>query len=128
MLRPGPPRWAASTLALGFPFDGAPRSCVEVFGEYRLTKTSFGLALFAPLPGELNKVVMDGTDLDGAHARIYLTRDDCRFEFTNPQFAMDNRSQFRFVRSASRPKNKCDLRLGIDWRTASRQLSGVDRP
>jgi hypothetical protein len=80
-----PPRWTASTMALGFPFDAAPQSCMEVMGEYRITKNSFALALYAPLPGELNRVVMDGTDLDGAHARIYLTYYDCRFEFTISQ-------------------------------------------
>jgi hypothetical protein len=86
MLRPkGPPRWMASTMSIGFPFDAAPQSCMEVMGEYRITKNSFALALFAPLPGELNRVVMDGADLDEAHARIYLTHDDCRFEFTISQ-------------------------------------------
>jgi hypothetical protein len=88
MLRSKPPRWGASTMNLGFPFDAAPASCMEVIGEYRITRNSFGLALFAPLPGELNKVVMDGTDLDAAHARIYLTREDCRFEFTISQSAV----------------------------------------
>jgi hypothetical protein len=86
----GPPRWAGSTFAMGFPFDAAPSSCMEVMGEYLITKNSFALSLFAPLPGELNKVVMDGTDLDEAHARIYLTRDDCRFEFTISQSAVRN--------------------------------------
>jgi hypothetical protein len=28
---------------------------------------------------------MEGSDLDASHGRIYLTRDDCRFEFTISQ-------------------------------------------
>jgi hypothetical protein len=92
MLRPkGGPRWAASTFAMGFPFDEAPPFCMELIGEYRMTKNSFGLALFVPLPGELNKVVMDGVDLDQSHGRIYLTKNDCRFEFTIGQFAVRDR-------------------------------------
>jgi hypothetical protein len=84
----GPPRWTASTMTWRFPFDAAPRSCMEVMGEYRITKNSFALAFFAPLAGELNRVVMDGADLDEAHAQIYLTHDDCRFEFTISQSAV----------------------------------------
>jgi hypothetical protein len=84
------PRWAASTMSIGFPFDAAPQSCIEVLGEYRFTKNSFALALFAPLPGGLNRVVMDASDLDEAHGRIYLAHDDCRFEFTISQSLVRN--------------------------------------
>jgi len=86
MLRSGSPkRWGISTLSFGFPFDGAPKSCMESLGEYQITKNSFAMAFFAPLPGELNKFVMEGSDLDPSHARISLTKDDCRFEFTVSQ-------------------------------------------
>jgi hypothetical protein len=81
----GPSRWTGSALSMGFPFDGAPKPCMDVLGEYRMTRNSFALAFFAPLPGELNKFVLQSSDLDGSHARIYLTKDDCRFEFTISQ-------------------------------------------
>jgi hypothetical protein len=81
----GPKRWAGSQMSFGFPFDEAPKSCMDVFGEYQITKNSFAMAFFAPLSGELNKFVMEGSDLDPTHARIYLTKDDCRFEFTISQ-------------------------------------------
>jgi hypothetical protein len=81
----GAGRWTGSTISMGFPFDDAPKFCMEVLGEYRMTRNSFGFAFFAPLPGELNKFVLEGSDLDGSHARIYLTKDDCRFEFTISQ-------------------------------------------
>jgi hypothetical protein len=84
----GPPRWRASTFSWGVVFDEAPRSCMEVVGEYVMAKDRFAMAFFAPLPAELNKFVMEGTDLDDYHARIYLTKDDCRFEFTISQSAI----------------------------------------
>lgn len=84
----GPRRWGASTLSVGFPFDDVPKSCMDVFGEYQITKVSFAMAFFTPLPGELNKFVMEGSDLDAAHARVALTKDDCRFEFTVSQSVM----------------------------------------
>jgi hypothetical protein len=87
----GPRRWGGVTVSFGFPFDEAPKSCMEAFGEYRITKNSFAMAFFAPLPGDLNKFVMEGSDLDETHGRIYLTRDDCRFEFTISQSAMHDR-------------------------------------
>jgi hypothetical protein len=91
MLRPeGPPRWSGSTMTWDFPFQDAPASCMEAFGEYRITKDSFAMAFFAPLPAALNKFVMEGADLDESHARIYLAKDDCRFEFTVSQSAIRN--------------------------------------
>jgi hypothetical protein len=81
----GPPRWGGSTFSWGVAFEDAPPSCMEVIGEYVMTKDSFAMAFFAPLPGELNKFVLEGTDLDESHARIYLTKNDCRFEFTISQ-------------------------------------------
>jgi hypothetical protein len=86
-----PRRWAGATFSLGLPFDDAPKSCMDAFGEYRITKNSFAMAFFAPLPGDLNKFVMEGSDLDETHARIYLTKNDCRFEFTITQSAMRDR-------------------------------------
>jgi hypothetical protein len=91
MLRPeGPPRWTGRTMTWDFPFQGAPASCMEAFGEYRITKDGFAMAFFAPLPADLNKFVIEGADLDESHARIDLTKDDCRFEFTISQSAIRN--------------------------------------
>jgi hypothetical protein len=84
----GPPRWGGGTFSWGVGFDDAPQSCMEVIGEYVMTKVSFAMAFFAPLPGELNKFVLEGTDLDDYHGRIFLTKDDCRFEFTISQSAI----------------------------------------
>jgi hypothetical protein len=84
----GPKRWGAVTLRLGFPFDEAPKFCMDVFGEYQIANNRFAMSFFAPLPGELNKFVLEGSDLDPSHARIVLTKDDCRFVFTISQSIM----------------------------------------
>jgi len=84
----GPPRWSGGTFSWGVGFDDAPRLCMEAIGEFVLAKDKVAMAFFGPLPGELNKFVLDGTDLDDYHARIYLTKDDCRFEFTINQSAI----------------------------------------
>jgi hypothetical protein len=84
----GPKRWTGATSGIGFPFDDSPKPCMDVLGEYRIASSSFAMAFFAPLPGELNNFVLEGSELDGSHARIYLTKDDCRFEFTISQSVM----------------------------------------
>jgi hypothetical protein len=81
----GPKRWGGATSSLGLPFDRAPKSCMDVFGDYQITKNSFAMAFFVPLAGDTNTFVLEGSDLDPTHARIYLTKDDCRFEFTISQ-------------------------------------------
>jgi hypothetical protein len=78
----GPRRLAGAASGTAFPFDGAPQACMDAFGEYRITSNGFAMAFFAPLPGALNKFVLEGSELDASHARIYLVKDDCRFEFT----------------------------------------------
>ena len=88
ILGSGPRRWTGTTSSLAFPFDDAPQPCMDVLGEYRMAGNSFALTFLAPLPGELNKFVLEGLDLDGSHARIYLTKDNCRFEFTVSQSVM----------------------------------------
>jgi hypothetical protein len=84
----GPRRWTGATIGFGFPFDAAPQPCMDVLGEYRMANSSFAMAFFAPLPGALNSFVLEGSDLDASHARVYLTKDDCRFEFTISQSVM----------------------------------------
>jgi hypothetical protein len=91
MFKPkGRPRWNASTFSWGIVFDDPPRPCMEVLGEIMIIKNSFTMAFFAPLSGELNKFVMGGSDLDESHARIYLTKDDCRVEFTISESAISD--------------------------------------
>jgi hypothetical protein len=96
----GPRRSTGSVLSMGFPFDGAPKPCMDVLGEYRITRNGFALAFFAPLPGELNKFVLEGSDLDGSRARIHLTKDDCRFEFTISQSVLHD---FKWIALPLRP-------------------------
>jgi hypothetical protein len=66
---------------------------MDAIGEFVMAKYKVAMAFFGPLPGELNKFILEGTDLDDYHARIYMTKDNCRFEFTISQSAIrDNKS------------------------------------
>lgn len=103
----GSRRWGASVLSVGLPFEKAPASCMDVIGEYQITKISFAMVLFAPLPGHLNEVVMEGSDLDASHGRIYLTRNDCRFEFTISQSVLRDR-QWMALPLRAIPEDKAD--------------------
>ena len=86
----GPKRWGWGSSSWPLPFDEAPNPCMDVFGEYRITRNGFTVAFFTPLAGDLNKFLMEGSDLDLTHARIYLTKDDCRFEFTISQSVLSD--------------------------------------
>jgi hypothetical protein len=108
-----PGRWTGSTLSMGFPFDDGPKPCMDVFGEYRMTRNSFAVAFFAPLPGELNKFVLEGSELDGSHARIYLTKDDCRFEFTISQSVMHD---FQWTTQPLRPVSEDGMAKEVEPR------------
>ena len=103
----GPRRWGIATFGNGFPFDDAPKSCMDAFGEYQISKSRFAMAFFAPLPGELNKFVLEGSDLDPSHGRISLTKDDCRFEFTISQSVRRN-SQWLPLPLRPIPEDKSD--------------------
>jgi hypothetical protein len=68
-----------------YDFDEPPQSCVEALGDYRIERNAFVLSFLRPLPGDLNKFVMERTDLDENRSRLHLTRGDCRWELTVSQ-------------------------------------------
>jgi hypothetical protein len=45
-----PKRWGAAARSVGLPFEGAPVSCMDVFGEYQITRISFGMVFLRPCP------------------------------------------------------------------------------
>jgi hypothetical protein len=83
----------STTATLGFStvygprydFDEPPQSCVEALGDYRIEPSAFVLSFLRPLPGDLNKFVIERTDLDENRSRLHLTRGDCRWELTVSQ-------------------------------------------
>jgi hypothetical protein len=70
------------TMQLGFGFEGAPPNCFQAVGEFDLNSKGLALSFPTNLPGDLNRFVIQRADVDQYHARLYLVRDDCRFELS----------------------------------------------
>jgi hypothetical protein len=71
-----------STTRMGFGFEGAPPNCFQAVGEFDLSPKGLALSFPTNLPGDLNRFVIERADVDQYHARLYLVRDDCRFELS----------------------------------------------
>jgi hypothetical protein len=71
-----------STTRLGVGFEGAPPNCFQAVGEFDLSSKGLALSFPTNLPGDLNRFVIERADVDQYHARLYLVRDDCRFELS----------------------------------------------
>jgi hypothetical protein len=76
---------SVGTLSIGFPFDDKPRTCFEAAGDYQIERTGITFSFLTGLPGDLNRFVIERTDLDPNRARLYFMRGDCRFELTVSQ-------------------------------------------
>jgi hypothetical protein len=78
--------------AFRWPFDFAddPPMCFEALGDYEIGPTGVLFSFVTALPGDLNRFVIERTDLDTNHGRLYFTRGDCRFEFTVSQSVLRN--------------------------------------
>jgi hypothetical protein len=70
------------TMQMGFGFEGAPPNCFQAVGEFDLSVKGLALSFPTNLPGDLNRFVIERADVDQYHARLYLVRDDCRFELS----------------------------------------------
>jgi hypothetical protein len=67
---------------MGFGFEGAPPNCFQAVGQFDLSSNGLTLSFPPNLPGDLNRFVIERADVDLYHARLYLVRDDCRFELS----------------------------------------------
>jgi hypothetical protein len=70
---------------MGFPFDDKPQTCFEAAGDYQIERTGIIFSFLTGLPGDLNRFVIERTDLDANRSRLYFMRGDCRFELTVSQ-------------------------------------------
>jgi len=75
-----------STMRLGVRFEGAPPNCLQAVGEFDLNAKGLALSFPTNLPGDLNRFVIERADVDPYRTRLYLTRDDCRFELSISKF------------------------------------------
>jgi hypothetical protein len=76
---------SVGTLSMGFPFDDRPQTCFEAAGDYQIERTGIIFSFLTGLPGDLNRFVIERTDLDANRSRLYFVRGDCRFELTVSQ-------------------------------------------
>jgi len=76
---------SVGTLSMGFPFDDKPQTCFEAAGDYQIERTGITFSFLTGLPGDLNRFLIERTDLDANRARLYFMRGDCRFELTVSQ-------------------------------------------
>jgi hypothetical protein len=72
----------AATGVRGVSFRDGPQRCVEAFGDYQIDQKGVVFSFLTPLPGDLNRFVMERVDPDPDHGRLYFTRGDCRWELT----------------------------------------------
>jgi len=71
-----------STMTWGFGFEGVPSNCFQAVGDFDLNAKGLALSFPTNLPGDLNRFVIERADVDPYRARLYLVRDDCRFELS----------------------------------------------
>jgi hypothetical protein len=73
------------SLSWPFAYENTPQVCFEAVGDYRIDRTGFTFSFLTGLPGDLNRFVIERTDLDANRSRLYFMREDCRFELTVSQ-------------------------------------------
>jgi hypothetical protein len=71
-----------------FPFADKPQTCFEALGDYRIERTGIVVVFLTGLPGDLNRFVIERTELDTNRSRVYFERGDCRWELTVGQFVL----------------------------------------
>jgi hypothetical protein len=72
----------AGSVRMPFGFDDRPQTCFEALGDYHIERSGIRFSFVTALPRDLNRFVIERTDLDANHRRLYFTREDCRFELT----------------------------------------------
>jgi hypothetical protein len=70
------------TMNVPVQFEGAPAACVEALGDYLIDPDGITFLFVTRLPGGINRFQMERVDSSDDHARLYLTRGDCRYEIT----------------------------------------------
>jgi hypothetical protein len=75
---------------MAFPFEDRPQTCFEAASDFHIERSGIRFAFLTPLPGDLNRFVIERTDLDANRQRLYFTRGDCRFELTVNQSILRN--------------------------------------
>jgi hypothetical protein len=85
-------------------FRDRPQTCVEALGDYLINQKGVVFSFFTPLPGDLNRFVMERVDPDPSHGRLYFTRGDCRWELTISRSVMRGDEWVTLPLAPVRPK------------------------
>jgi hypothetical protein len=78
----------APLMIMPFAFEDRPPVCFEALGDLHVERSGVRFSFLTPLPGDLNRFVIESANLDANRKRLYFTHGDCRFELTINQFAM----------------------------------------
>jgi hypothetical protein len=79
-------RWqGVGALPWSFYFEDRPETCFEGVGDFHIERSGLRFSFLTGLPGNLNRFVIERTDLDANRRRLYFTHGDCRFELTISQ-------------------------------------------
>jgi hypothetical protein len=75
-------RMSVGISSLSFGFVDHPQTCFEAVGDYQIGATGIVFSFPTDLPGDLNRFVIERTDLDANHGRLLFMRGVCRIELT----------------------------------------------
>jgi hypothetical protein len=75
----------APFMRMAFAFEDRPQVCFEALGDFHVERSGVRFSFLTPLPGDLNRFVIESANLDANRGRLYFTRGDCRFELTISQ-------------------------------------------
>jgi hypothetical protein len=92
----------------GVSFRDRPQTCVEALGDYQIDQKGVVFTFFTPLPGDLNRFVMERVDPDSSHGRLYFTRGDCRWELTISKSVLRDDEWVALPLAPVRPKRDDD--------------------
>jgi hypothetical protein len=83
--------WQGNELSMpwSFYFEDRPETCFEAVGDFYMgrpgQRSGLRFSFLRGLPGDLNRFVIERSDLDANRRRLYFTHGDCRFELTISQ-------------------------------------------
>jgi hypothetical protein len=75
----------AGTVRWAFAFEDKPQTCFEAVGDLYIESSAIRFLFLTGLPGDLNRFVIERTNLGANRQRLYFSRGDCRFELTASQ-------------------------------------------
>jgi hypothetical protein len=97
----------APHMRMAFGFEDGPQMCFEALGDFRVERSGVRFSFLTPLPGDLNRFVMESTNLDADRGRLYFMRGDCRFELTISQSVLRNGEWISAPLAMTAPPKQC---------------------